>query len=219
MRMKRLEQFRAQRQKVYEGLFSAKALCVAGLFILPAMLFAPSVVRVSQFLFFWFLAWLCGKKNNPFITLAIIFFIVAFNLILPHGRLLFSIGTFAVTDGALWTGLHRALTLTGLIMLSRVSIRHDLKIPGLFGELIGESLRFFSIIMSRKQRITRKNLIADIDQMMIDLSSDSGETPHAAPAARTKPAGFVILALVVMLAWFLWFFTYWFVQRVIVPLL
>ena len=216
--MKPLEQFRANRQKVYEGLFGAKALFVAGLLAMPAMLFAPSVVRVSQFLFFWFLAWLCGRKNKPLVTFTIMFFIVAFNLILPHGQVLFSIGTFAITDGALWLGLHRALTLAGLIMLSRVSIRRDLKIPGLFGDLIGESLRLFSIIMNRKHNISRKNLIADIDRMMIELSSDSGETPQAAPAARTKPAGFVILALVVILAWFLWFFTYWLINHLIMPL-
>ncbi|MCL2232729.1 MAG: hypothetical protein FWB99_06590 [Treponema sp.] len=216
--MKQLEQFRAKRQEIYRGLFGAQALCIAGLFTMPAMLFAPPPVRVGQFLFFWFLAWLCGKKNRPLVTLSVIFFIVAFNLVLPNGRLLFSVGTFAVTDGALWMGLHRALTLTGLIMLSRVTIRHDLKIPGLFGELVGESLRLFSIITSRKHRISRKNLIADIDRMMLELSSDSGEPSVAAPASRTKPAGFAILIAMVLLAWLFWIITPLVIQRIIVPL-
>ena len=217
--MNRFEQFRQKRLKVYEGLFSARALCITGLLIMPAMLFAPSVVRISQFLFFCLVAWLCGKKSRPLITLTVMLFIVAFNLIVPHGQVLFSIGAFRITSGALWVGIHRAVTLAGLIMLSRAMIRQDLKIPGLFGELIGESFRIFSIIMNQRHRITRKNLISDIDQMMVDLSNDSGEAaPQAAPASRTKPLGFVVLILAVLFSWFLWFFTFWFVRWVIMPL-
>ncbi|MCL1837209.1 MAG: hypothetical protein FWG46_06665 [Treponema sp.] len=179
--MKRFDQFRAKRRKIYESLFSAKALCITGLLIMPALLFFPSPFtspRVLLFLFFWFLAWLSGKKNNPVFTLLVIVGIVAFNLIIPYGKVLFTIGKFRITAGALLMGIRRAVTLEGLIMLSRFTIRPDLKLPGLFGELIGESFRIFSLIMNQKQRITRKNLIGDIDQMMIDLSGESGETPE-----------------------------------------
>ena len=209
--MKKFEQFRAKRQKAYEGLFSPKALCVAGLIIMPAFLFNPFLgFRILLFLFFWLIAWLCGKKNNPLITFTVILFITAFNLVVPHGQVLFSIGAFPITSGALALGLHRAITLAGLIMLSRAAIRPDLKIPGLFGDLIGESFRLFSIIMNQKQRITRKNLISDIDRMMIDLSGDDGQTPapNAAPASRTRPAGFAILAAVALLSWSTWVFWY-----------
>jgi len=203
--MKLFERFRLKRQNIYEGLFSARALFITGLILMPALLFSPvAFFRIAIFLFFWFLAWLCGKKNNPLITILVIFFIVAFNLIIPHGQVLFTIGAFRVTSGALALGIHRAFTLAGLIMLSRITIRRDLKLPGLFGELIGESLRLYSIIMNQRHRITRKNLIADIDNMMVELSNNGAEAPQAdtAPASRTKPLGFVILAAVAILAWF-----------------
>ena len=139
-------------------------------------------------------------------TFLIIFGIVAFNLILPYGRVLFSIGAFKITSGALMTGIHRAATLEALIMLSRVAIRQDLNIPGLFGELICESFRVFALIVSRRQRVTRKNLLTGIDELMLELSNDCGEVPGAveAPASRTKPAGFVILAVVVIASWLPW---------------
>jgi heptaprenyl diphosphate synthase len=98
-------------------------------------------------------------------------------------------------------------------MLSRISIRQDLKIPGGFGELIGESFRFFAVIMDSRQRITRKNLTGDIDALMLELSEDSPASPGMPPAAegttaetpapkqRTTAAGFIILALVVFLSW------------------
>ena len=205
--MKALEQFRNNRRKVYEELFSAKALCITGLIIMPAMLFnSITILRVIQFLIFWFLAWLSGRKNNPLITITVILSIVAFNLVVPYGQVLYSIGAFRITSGALATGIHRAVTLAGLIMLSRVTIRRDLKIPGLFGELIGESFRLFSVIINQKQRITRKNFISDIDNMMIELSDDNKEAfqPEATPASRTKLIGFVILAIVVTLSWLPW---------------
>ena len=202
--MKFFEDLRVKRQKVYEGLFGAKALCITGLIIMPAFLLNHiGVFKIFLFLFFWFLAWLSGKKNKPLFTILIILFIVAFNLIFPYGESLFSIGAFRITDGALARGISRAVTLAGLIMLSRITIRHDLKFPGLFGELISESFRLFAVIMNQKQRITRKNLIADIDRMMIDLSSAEIPRTDTPPASRTKPAGFVILAFVTLWPWFL----------------
>ena len=220
------EQFRSRRRKIYERLFSARALCIAGLLAMPALLFNPSpLLRVVWFLFFWFLCLLAGKKNNPLITIMVILGIVAFNLIMPYGRILYSIGTFHITLGALMTGIHRAATLEGLVMLSRLSIRPDLKIPGGFGALVGESFRFFAIIMDSKKRVTRKNFMGDIDQLMIDLSdegtrkapADASPNPVTHPNAeiqapkheeaipvtqtQTKAAGFIILAIVVILSW------------------
>jgi len=204
--MDSLKQFRIQRREIYENLFSARALCITGIIIMPALLFNPNTtLRVFQFLFFWFLAWLSGKKNNPLITILILFFIVAFNLIIPFGRVLFSMGVFRITSGALTAGIHRAVTLMGLIMLSRFTIRQDLKIPGLFGELIGESFRIFALITERKSRIGNwKNVIESIDQLMLDLSSDIQETSHpvaAIPAPGKKTAGFIILAAAAILSW------------------
>jgi heptaprenyl diphosphate synthase len=204
--MKSLDRFRDKRRKVYEGLFSAKALCIAGLIIMPALLFNPFIpFRILQFLLFWFLAWLSGKKNNPIFTILIIFFITALNLIVPYGAILYSIGKFKITAGALMVGIQRAVTLEGLIMLSRVTIRRDLKIPGLFGEMIAESFRIFSVIMNQRHRITRKNLMNDIDQMMLDLSGNDLEIIRPdAPAPKTKPAGFVIIVLTAILSWLPW---------------
>ena len=187
---------------MYDGLFGAQALCISGLIIMPALFFNPNTYfRIALFLFFWFLAWLSGRKNNPLFTILVILVIVGFNLIMPYGQVLYSVGAFRITTGALMRGIHRAVTLGALVMLSRVTIRHDLKIPGLFGGLLGESFRFFSLIMNQKHRVTAKNLMGDIDDMMIELS-DGGEVLSPEKAiSRTKPAGFVILAFVVILSW------------------
>jgi heptaprenyl diphosphate synthase len=212
--MKTFEQFRQKRRQVYEGLFSARALCIAGLLMMPALLFNPNVLfRIGQFLFFWFLAWLSGKKNNPLITLCIIVGIIAFNLVIPYGQVLYAVGVFKITSGALAAGIQRAVTLEGLIMLSRFSVRQDLRIPGKFGELVGESFRLFAQILDRKHTISRKNIIADIDRLMGELSGDAAGAaalaeapPSPAFAARTKPGGFMALIAVTILSWLPWVF-------------
>jgi len=202
------EQGTARRISFYNSIFSASALFIAGLFIMPALLFNPSTeYRVLQFLFFWFLALLCGKKTNPVFTILMIVFIVAFNLIIPYGRVLYSIGVFKITSGALSAGIHRAITLAALVMLSKFTIRQDLKIPGMFGEILGDSLRMFYVIMSRKYRVTGKNFIAEIDNMMIELGREQRTVnSEQRKENRTKPVGYVVLAVVVVISWLPWLF-------------
>ena len=202
----KLEQFRIARKEQCQKLFTSRVLFITGLIIMPALLFNPvPLFRIYQFLLFWFFAWLTGKKNNPLITLLVMLFIIAFNLLVPYGRVLYSIGVFKVTSGALINGIQRAVTLEGLIMLSRASIRQDLRLPGAFGELISESFRFFEQIIDRKGVITRKNIFTSIDQLMIELSDDnvSFVSGQVSPN-KTTAKGFVLLAISIVLAWLPW---------------
>ncbi|MDR2078144.1 MAG: Gx transporter family protein [Treponema sp.] len=202
--------FRERRREMYERLFSGEELCLAGLLMMPAVVFNPNTYfRALQFLFFWFLAWLSGKKNNPLITILIILGITAFNLTVPYGQVLFSFGPVRITAGALLGGIQRAVTLEALIMLSRAAIRHDLRLPGSFGKLIGESFRILTCIRERKQGFTRKNLVTAIDNLMIELSETgadaAAETPSA-PRRLSTAMGRIILAAAAALAWLPWLF-------------
>ena len=142
-------------------------------------------------------------------TLFIVTTIIVFNLIIPYGKVLFTVGIFKITEGALMTGIQRAATLEGLIMLSRLTVRRDLKLPGSFGELIGESFRLFALITESKPRITVKNLMADIDRLMLDLSENEAPRQAETPGTKTRLAGYAVLAAVVILAWLPWVFCYW----------
>ena len=192
-----------KRQEVYDNFFGAKSLFITGLLIMPSVLFNPSTeARIVQFLFFWFLVFLCGKKQRFFFTLFIITGITAANLIIPHGRVLFTFGVFKITSGALKAGIHRAVTFEALVMISKVSISRDLKFPGVFGEILGESFRLFSVMMNRKINFKNKNIFLEIDNLLLELSSI--DPPAAAfHDQKTKPAGFIIMAAVILLSWFL----------------
>jgi len=191
---------------MYNNIFGAKALFVMGLLIMPALLFNPSTEhRVIQFLFFWFLTWLSGKKTNFIFTFFITFFIIAFNLLIPYGKVLYSIGAFKITSGALEAGIHRAVTLQALVMLSKITIRQDLKLPGAFGQLLGESLQMFAVIVNKKFQLKGKNVIAEIDSLMLELSEQAPQPTVA--QIKTKLAGYIILAVIIILSWLLFFKT------------
>jgi hypothetical protein len=92
-------------------------------------------------------------------------------------------------------------------MLSKVSIRQDLRLPSSFGSLIGESFRIFARLMEQKGRVNRRHIIAGIDELLIELSEEGAETPSTGTApgqARSTGAGVVILCAVVVLAWVPW---------------
>jgi len=192
----------------YYNAFSAKALFAAGLIIMPSLLFNPSTdYRVVQFLFFLFLALLSGNKINLLSVFVITLFIIAFNLIIPYGKILFSLGAFKITSGALEAGVHRAVTLQALVMLSKAAVRNDLRLPGSFGQLLGESLRIFKELTDRKIRITGKNFTAKIDELMTELCRQTLYKP-CADDIKTKPLGYLILAVVTALSWLPWIFNF-----------
>ncbi|MDR0388682.1 MAG: hypothetical protein LBH73_01270 [Spirochaetaceae bacterium] len=212
------EQWRKARRSCFEKLFLSRDLFIAGLISMPALLFNPAPIRrIDLFLLFWFLAWLCGKKNNPLITLLIIVFITAFNLLVPYGKVLYAIGRFRITDGALLSGITKAVTLEGLIMLSRVTIRQDLRLPGSLGRLIGDSFRIFEKLTEKKGAIDRKNITGSLDNLLFELSEEEtgGEAGHSAEAAPetqnsgknrlrfSTPAGYCILICAVLIFWLL----------------
>ncbi|MCL2801512.1 MAG: hypothetical protein FWD28_07140 [Treponema sp.] len=184
---------------IYNTLFSAKALFITGLLIMPAVLFNPSAEsRIIQFLFFLFLSYLCGKNINIVFTVLITFFIITFNLIIPYGYTLFNIGTFKITSGALEAGVHRAVTLQALVMLSKITVRQDLKLPGAFGTVLAQSLQMFSVLLAGKHKITEKNLIARIDSLLLSLSVTAESSNQ-----KTKPIGFILIAITVILSYLL----------------
>jgi heptaprenyl diphosphate synthase len=202
--------FRRKRRDLCERIFSSRDLCAAGILMMPALVFNPNpYARVMQFLFFVLLVWFAGKKNNALVTIAVILSIVAFNLLTPYGRVLFSAGMFRLTEGALRAGLQRAATLEGLIMLSRFAIRRDLRLPGAFGALIGESFRILASIQERRNAVSGKNFVAGIDALMLELSQTENLPANASgddPRRGSTAAGRIILAAAVILTWLPWVF-------------
>jgi heptaprenyl diphosphate synthase len=199
--------FRERRKDAALRYLPSGALFVAGLAAMPSFLFNPSLLmRTLQFFFFWFCAWAVGKRISAVATLLASASIVAFNLLVPYGLELARIGNFRITAGALLAGLERAVTVEGLILLSRATIRSDLRLPGAFGALVGESFRYFDRIMERKGGIERKDPIGGIDRLMQELWNERNVVvrSESQSAPRRPMLGILALAAFTAAAWAPW---------------
>jgi heptaprenyl diphosphate synthase len=181
------------------NLNSADVLCV-GLFMTGVFLLNPSTeLRFVQFMLFWFYAWLAGKRNNAFITLGVIVGISGFNLITPYGKILAEWGGFRLTQGALMGGLRKAFTLEGLLMLSKASIRPDLRLPGVFGSLLADCFCVLDQIISRRSLITRSHIIEGIDALLMELSVPAEELKPVVQSTRPRTVKVILLLLTLIL--------------------
>ena len=196
---------RKAREEFCLKLFAPAELALAGLCMMAAMLFNQDTTAMFiQFLFFFFLAWLSGKKINLLFTVSVMFTIVFFNLLVPYGQILFSLGPLAVTSGALQAGINRALMFQGLFMLSKCCVRPDLIFPGAFGSLAGESLRIFGRLTEEKKAIGKKNWVAYVDSLLISYTENAAESPVEERRQRSSGQIFasrLVLAAAVILSW------------------
>ncbi|MDR2177411.1 MAG: Gx transporter family protein [Treponema sp.] len=182
---------RQARRARWDGLFDGSELTIAGIAALLMFLFTPSTFgRILQFLFFWFCAWLSGRKNSPLMTLSVIAGIVLVNLLIPYGRVLTEIGPLHITAGSLADGLRKAVTLEGLVMLSAAVIGGRPSSGGflfggkpgwvplcpgvgrrivVFGRLLGKSLSLFAVLREGGVRVRPGHFIDDVDVLFMKM--------------------------------------------------
>jgi heptaprenyl diphosphate synthase len=187
---------RQRRQEAWDRLFRPGELCAAGLVMALCFLFNPSVVfRIFQFLVFWLLSWLSGKKQRPLATLFVMLFIAGFNLLVPYGRILASWGPFSIGLGSLRTGIQRAVTLEGLFMLSFACIRPGLRFPGSFGALLSDTFRVLGRIqvlagasgLAGLRGRRTETVIPFIDGILMTLDRDGAEPLCGEPPEDRRP--------------------------------
>jgi heptaprenyl diphosphate synthase len=113
---------------------AATLLGMAAFLLIPVF-----AVRVGLFLLFWLLAALARKKTNPVFTVIALAAVILANLFPAYGKILFRAGPFVIAQGSLMQGIQRAVTMEGLIMLSKLALASELPLPGKFGLLLRET--------------------------------------------------------------------------------
>ena len=190
--------------------YSSEELALTGFIMLLAFLFNTNTfTRILQAVFFFLLALLSGKKINYLMTFFTMSIIAFFSLLVPYGEILFNIASFRITWGALQSGLNRAFTLTGLLMLSRFCIGRDLSFPGFFGEIISDAFRVFSKM--EKIKLNRKDWLYGVDEVLISLEKrhdgqdkavrEIPDKPNPSLKKRIFHTGQLFLVLIIIIAW------------------
>ncbi|MDR0551491.1 MAG: Gx transporter family protein [Spirochaetaceae bacterium] len=111
------------------------------------------------------------KKTNYIFTLIFFVFIVFFNILVPYGKVLWNLGGFCITEGALAGGLSKAFTVQGLIFISRLSVSSKMRFPGKFGSLLAGTFLCLERINERKGQIDRRRLIASLDSLLLGVQA------------------------------------------------
>lgn len=164
-------------------LFSPEQKLILGLFFIPAYLLQESIyIRTIQFFLLIFVFILSGRKFRIIPNLILLTGIVTAYLLNPVGKVIFMAGNFPVTQGALVSGLVRALMLIGLIYISRLSISSKLNFNGKTGNLIGRVFYYFEAITEGQGNFSFRNFykpgvidrfIKYIDNLLLFVETNS----------------------------------------------
>jgi hypothetical protein len=174
-----------------------------GLSLSPALwLQGRLALKAAQALLFFALAawarprgwWRAGLASLVFLAAT-----VAVNLAVPLGRVLWRVGPWSITQGAMESGLAKGLTLVGLAYLSRFCVRPDLRLPGTAGRYVARTLFYLNRLLESRRTLSLYRLADSLDRVLESLWSQSpARKPVSAAraAARTRvpsAAAFVVL--------------------------
>ena len=130
--------------KTFFAKVSASQLFVCTLLCLPGVLFQQSVVFLwADVLLFMLLNALKKGHIRLLPALIILISVVFFNLLAPSGLVLFSVFSFKVTQGALFTGLRKSGILLGMVFISQYAVSRTLYLPGRFGGFLSLVFWYF----------------------------------------------------------------------------
>jgi hypothetical protein len=193
---------RGRRARRYDSFFAPWALAIAGLVMSLAFLFQPRLPLKVAFLAFFFVAALVsGKKVSIMTSLAVSVGIVAANLLVPIGRVMWRAGPIIITETALLDGINKAVIFEGLIYISKATIRQGLRLPGRFGSIVGRAFVYYDRILEYRGGIRASSLFQDADSLMLSVWEDERANEGAAAVEAARPvSGYAIAAGAALLA-------------------
>jgi len=160
---------------------SPRQKLILGLAFVPAYLLQQSIyIRIFQFIVILSIFIFKGGKFRIMPNIILIFGIIFAYILNPAGKVIIMAGSFPVTEGALISGLTRALMLIGLIYLSRLSVSSKLNLKGKAGNLIGRVFFYFEAITENPKKFpfkkiykpgTSKRFINYIDNLLFYLET------------------------------------------------
>jgi heptaprenyl diphosphate synthase len=167
-----------------------------GLALSPALWLQTHVAfKAAQVLLFFGLAawarpggwWRAGLASLVFLAVT-----VAVNLAVPLGRVLWRLGPWRITQGALESGLAKGLTLVGLAYLSRLCVRPELRLPGAAGRYVARTLFYLNRLLELRVRLSLARLGDSLDRVLESLWVQS--PVRAASRARFSAGAVTLLA-------------------------
>ncbi len=193
---------RSARRQRYESLLEPWVAALMGVVVAVVFLLQQGLFVKTLFLFLFILwTWLAGKRFSLVSTLIVTVGIVATNLLIPSGRVLFRLGPLVITEMALREGLSKALTFEGLMYLSKAAIMPGLHFPGKFGAIIAQAFQYYDRVIEYRGKVHAKTIVRDIDVLLqkVWLSEETDRAVDMVPRQfRTRRSIIFVLIVVIM---------------------
>lgn len=105
-------------------------------------------------------------KYNLLPSVVILLSVTIMALFVPFGKVLFTLGSFRITSGALIKGLHRSGILLGMTFISSLAIDRNLRLPGKTGDLVSEIFLYADKLKGTDLPKESKNIFSRIDKQL-----------------------------------------------------
>ncbi len=141
-----------------------------------------------------------GKKFRLLPNVIILASLITIHLLTPFGKVIYTVGSFPITLGAVERGAGRGFMLITLLYASRIYLSPKLQFPGYFGRLLGETFSYFEILRESEHKIHPKTFIQDIDVRLLELE-ESITHPKKEYLAQVAPRGITTLRGWIFVGW------------------
>jgi energy-coupling factor transporter transmembrane protein EcfT len=189
-------------QRILYQHISPELLFLMGILSMPPFLFSESLeARAFLTCFYLLCAHTSGKRLKLAPNLLAFILVTATNLVTPLGKILFQLGHFPVTLGALQLGIRKALTLIGMIALARFTLRTNLQVPGRFGSILSLMFFYFEKITERKFSLRKGHLLEDIQALIQNVYREGEHIPSPQARILTSRTGYLFLLCFLAVSW------------------
>lgn len=198
-------------RRFWSWLISPSLLFAVVMLAFPAFLFQKNLtVLVGEATAFFFLALSRRGKLRLLPSLLMIAGITFFSLFSPHGQVVARLGTLAITTGALEAGLHRGVTLAGMVFLSQLAVSPQVRLPGRLGAFVVDMFGVLEQLVGKQQEFRQAlrkkdgagGVMAALDQRLYQVYWNREEKePDSIRDEDMVRCHFTGRGIVVMLAW------------------
>lgn len=146
-------------------------LCFSLIFMILLMVVKNLWVQIGIVLLFFVLVLIKRHGKVKWLpSLLILIFVTLFSLCVPFGKVLFSIGTWKITLGALSSGLERSFLLIGMVFISQFMVDKNISLPGKLGFMVESIFLVYDRLVVEKISFKKRNIVEAIDEKLLSLS-------------------------------------------------
>ncbi|MBO5136965.1 MAG: hypothetical protein J6B81_00515 [Spirochaetaceae bacterium] len=169
----KLPQSVALKTSVFWQRIPSELIFFSGILCFPAFLFQQSIlILLLEATLFFLLALTRRGKLRLFPTVIMILIVVFFSLLSPYGKILLRIGGdkgFAITFGALESGLRRGIRLAGMVFLSQLIISSKISLPGELGKFAILIFGYIDAFGKLQLEFSPKKFVTSLDQGLVEI--------------------------------------------------